>query len=238
MQKPFENLLKALWCLIQIPFGTPWKSQDKCIYCGAKLSYLYYLCTGDLIVLRKPLDFQWWFIDHSNLTPYFSWIYFKKYKNIFAFSIFSSNWGTVDSWNLSSWNMRIYGSYVINVMAADDLATQGARSSAAMAFTYFSHNILGSSMYQKGLLTMAMFDWCPPLLTVYWWLKVMHGNQYIGFVATAMDVVHHMMWIKELYLCIVIGEFSFLAAVHHKYTTANKLELRTCVSEAAIWGMD
>ena len=38
-----------------------------------------------------------------------------------------------------------YLSYVVNTMAADDLATKGARASAAMVLTSFTGNILASA---------------------------------------------------------------------------------------------
>ena len=55
------------------------------------------------------------------------------------------------SLNPSSWKTRTHLSYIVNIIAADVLATQGARASAAMILTYRSSlwNIPGSA--QKGL---------------------------------------------------------------------------------------
>ena len=38
-------------------------------------------------------------------------------------------------WNLSSDKTRAYLDYIVSIMTADDLATQGARASAAMIMT-------------------------------------------------------------------------------------------------------
>ena len=46
------------------------------------------------------------------------------------------------SWNLSSSDTRTYLIYIVNIMAADDLATQGARASATMILTMFNHDNL------------------------------------------------------------------------------------------------
>ena len=48
-------------------------------------------------------------------------------------------------WNLSSWTTRTNVSYIVNTMAADGLATQVARPSAAMVLTKFSLNMSTST---------------------------------------------------------------------------------------------
>ena len=53
----------------------------------------------------------------------------------FAFSIISRQTG---GWNPSSWNTRISLSCIFNVMAADDLVTQGAWASVTIIMTHFS----------------------------------------------------------------------------------------------------
>ena len=44
-------------------------------------------------------------------------------------------------WDPSPWKTGPHVSYIVNIVTADDLATQGARASVAMVLTYFSWNI-------------------------------------------------------------------------------------------------
>ena len=53
-------------------------------------------------------------------------LFVHETENIFTFSIISWHWGGTDNWNAS---------FVKTHNAADDLATQGARASAAMIVT-------------------------------------------------------------------------------------------------------
>ena len=58
-----------------------------------------------------------------------------SHRNIFAFSsIYQSEMAGVVG-NSSYWKTRIHSSWEVNVMAADALATQGARASAVMVLT-------------------------------------------------------------------------------------------------------
>ena len=68
-------------------------------------------------------------------THYHAAFIYKKHKNVFIFSIISEHFDGTCSWNLSWRKTGMHLSYVINIMAADDLATQGARASAAMVLT-------------------------------------------------------------------------------------------------------
>ena len=56
-------------------------------------------------------------------------------KTCLQFFHISRYWDGKCSWNLSSWKRMINLLYIINIIAADDLATQGARASAAMVLT-------------------------------------------------------------------------------------------------------
>ena len=70
----------------------------------------------------------------------------EKHKHIFIFYYISTliSDGT-DSKNPSSWKIAAVSFYIVNIIVADDLATQGAKASAAMVLTYFSRNIPASA---------------------------------------------------------------------------------------------
>ena len=70
------------------------------------------------------------------------WMDWMKHENIFAFSIISWYWDGPGRWNPLSWKSRTSLSNIVNNMAADDLAMQGARVSAAMILTLSFWNIL------------------------------------------------------------------------------------------------
>ena len=62
--------------------------------------------------------------------------FFRGNKNIFAFYVIPPHWYGTGSWNPSSSKTRTYLFYVVNIMAADVLATKGARASTTMILTY------------------------------------------------------------------------------------------------------
>ena len=84
---------------------------------------------GLSIIEQGPLSLIW--ISYQ-LTLYVlgcsekTWIYDP------LFSIISRCWDKESTWNPSSWKTRIYSSYIVNTVAADDLAMHGARASSAM----------------------------------------------------------------------------------------------------------
>ena len=51
------------------------------------------------------------------------WIFFRKHKNMIAFSLISPHWCGAGSWNPSSRRTRSHSSCKINTMAAEVLAT-------------------------------------------------------------------------------------------------------------------
>ena len=71
----------------------------------------------------------------------------KNIKTYLYFLLFSKSWYGIGVWNPSSWKKRIILFSTVNIMAADDLATQGSRSSTATVLTYIW--IIPSS-HQKG----------------------------------------------------------------------------------------
>ena len=56
-------------------------------------------------------------------------------KHIFTFSVFPPHWYDTGGWNPSSHKTRTYPFYIVNIMTAGVLATQGARTSTVMILT-------------------------------------------------------------------------------------------------------
>ena len=87
------------------------------------------------------------YLDQDEVTPDGMDLLQETWK-IFAFSVISQNWDVTGSWNPSSLKTRTCGSCIGNTIAADVLAMQGAKASAAMGLsqlTCFSRNILVSA---------------------------------------------------------------------------------------------
>ena len=61
---------------------------------------------------------------------------------IYTFCVIPPNWHDTGSWNPSSSKTRTYLLFIVNIMGADVLATQGARASEAMIFSML--NIIDS----------------------------------------------------------------------------------------------
>ena len=62
----------------------------------------------------------------------------------------SQHWDCVDSWNPSLWRSRTNFPYIFNAMYADDLATQGAKTSVTMASSKSSQNTVYSRYIAVG----------------------------------------------------------------------------------------
>ena len=67
--------------------------------------------------------------------------YCVHYDVIVMFSIISRRWEGAGNRNPSWWKAMAHLFYMINSMAGDALATQGARTSAGMVLTQFARNI-------------------------------------------------------------------------------------------------
>ena len=61
--------------------------------------------------------------------------FFRGNKNIYLHFVIPPHRHDTGSWNPSSSKLRTYQFYIVNIMGADVLATQGARASATMIFT-------------------------------------------------------------------------------------------------------
>ena len=64
----------------------------------------------------------------------------REHKHIFTFYVIPPYWYGKDTENASSSKTRIYIFYIVNIMAADVLATQGNRASATMMLTWLNRD--------------------------------------------------------------------------------------------------
>ena len=62
-------------------------------------------------------------------------IFEREQKHIHTSDVISPHWHDTGSWNPSSSKTRTYLFYIVNIIGADVLATQGAWASATMIFT-------------------------------------------------------------------------------------------------------
>ena len=70
------------------------------------------------------------------LNPLHAKFFRGHIKHIFTFHVIPLHWFNTGGWNPSSNKTRTYPFYIANIMAAGVLATQGARTSAAMILTF------------------------------------------------------------------------------------------------------
>ena len=61
--------------------------------------------------------------------------FFREHKHAITLYVIPPHWHDIDSWNPSWYKTRIYILYIVNIMVADVLATQGARALATMILT-------------------------------------------------------------------------------------------------------
>ena len=66
--------------------------------------------------------------------------FLQNHKCVFTFSIIPPCRYDTGVWNLFSWKTRSYLFYIVNIMVADDLSTQGRRASATMLLTSLNRN--------------------------------------------------------------------------------------------------
>ena len=74
-------------------------------------------------------------ISYQNLNPLRAKFFRGNIKHIFIFHVTPLHWYDTGGWDPSSNKPRTYPFYIVNIMAAGVLATQGARASAAMILT-------------------------------------------------------------------------------------------------------
>ena len=67
-------------------------------------------------------------------------IYQKIYKHVFIIYIIPPQWVNTDGWAPSPGKTRTYLLYILNIMAADVLATQGAMALATVISTMLNRN--------------------------------------------------------------------------------------------------
>ena len=61
------------------------------------------------------------------------WYFFSQHNYVFIICVISWRWNDTGSCHPSPWKTLVHSSYIVNAIAADNLATQGARSSVAIA---------------------------------------------------------------------------------------------------------
>ena len=71
----------------------------------------------------------------AHLNPLCAKLFRGNIKHIFTFHVIPLHWYDSGGWNPSSNKTRTYPFYIVNIMAAGVLATQGARTSVAMILT-------------------------------------------------------------------------------------------------------
>ena len=64
----------------------------------------------------------------------------QKHNHVFTISIIPPHWHDTSCWNPSSCESKTWLVFIVNIMAADDLATQGAMASATMISTLLKRN--------------------------------------------------------------------------------------------------
>ena len=69
-----------------------------------------------------------------------------------------SLWHHCNGWNWSLWNTKTDLIFVVNIMAVDVLATEGARVSAAMILTYLSHMKHQSGYWYQLMIMTLSYD--------------------------------------------------------------------------------
>ena len=62
-------------------------------------------------------------------------LFYREQEPIFTFHVIPPHWHDTGCWHPSSSNTRTYLFYLVNIMDADVLATQGAKASTSMIFT-------------------------------------------------------------------------------------------------------
>ena len=90
----------------------------------------------DLYSLKRHRLTGWWIpiIKLTLRAKFFRW----NIKYIFTFYAIPPHWYSTGGWNPSSNKTRTYPFYIVNIMAAVVLATQGTRTLAAMILTYLN----------------------------------------------------------------------------------------------------
>ena len=103
-------------------------------------SGLWALCIGcvtacDWASKRGSAYTEWLYPVCRYLNPLRAKFFKKDQKHIFAFYVIPPHWHGTGCWNPSSYKTRTYLFYMVNIMGADVLATQGARAAATMILT-------------------------------------------------------------------------------------------------------
>ena len=133
LNKPLNKHSNCRW------FEAPWRPCDVTVtnilsYCGRTWweftrcahhwansdSILTHYCSGLTITYGRLKSPATWL---SINQPFTCQIFQREHKHTFTFCVISPHWYDAGSWNPSSNKTRIYLFYIVNIMAADVLAT-------------------------------------------------------------------------------------------------------------------
>ena len=87
------------------------------------------------------IQFAWNSPGHGRYElPLYMLIFPWKYKSVFKMYAILPHWHDTGRWNPYSCRTRNYILYIVNIMSANVLATQGARASGTMILTMLNRN--------------------------------------------------------------------------------------------------
>ena len=113
----------------------------------------------------RPFLLNFLMISINPLHAKFSIIFHMKHKNICTIYIITPHWRDAGSWNLSSCRTRTYLFYIVHIMAADILTTQGAGASATMILTMLNNSVpAGQGL---GFIDQMIFKMATRYLKIY-----------------------------------------------------------------------
>ena len=123
-----KRLSKQWWgWWFDMPWGPLWRHCNKSFVCRV-ISFVQATIILTLQVEKKNSSNTSW----KSIKPSACSIFHRKYKNISTIYIIPPHWHDTGSWNLSSCKKITYLFFMVNIIIAGVLATQGARASATM----------------------------------------------------------------------------------------------------------
>ena len=104
------------------------------------IDYLALILSPISEICMKLITDIWWTIiskgwNNKELNPLCAKFFTGNIKHIFTFHVIPLHWYNTGCWNPSSHKTRTYPFYIVNIVAAGVLATEGARTLAAIIST-------------------------------------------------------------------------------------------------------
>ena len=118
------------------------------------------MCIRTLHMWIRSME-QWLLSDNdmimiiSAFIPLHAKLLQREQKHLFTFYVMYPHWHDTGSWNPSSSKTRTYLFYIVNIMGADGLATEGARVSATIILTML--NQINSVPARQGLIEYCLY---------------------------------------------------------------------------------